>query len=103
MENFKVQQLVSNIEKLINEFKSDTTSVSTTNKEMYSIEEFVEQSPYKSPTSIYRILDKLELGASWKKDVGVGKPRLFYSQETVNAVLSFIDERDNSRGTLIAI
>lgn len=103
MENSKVQLLISNIEKLLNEFKSETSAVQSSTKTMYSIEEFVEVSPYKSPTSIYRILDKLELGPSWKKDVGVGKPRLFYSQETVNSVLNFIEERDNNRGTLIAI
>jgi len=103
MENLKVQQLISNIEKLLSEFKSETSSVKPSEKTMYSIEEFVGISPYKSQTSVYRILEKLELGASWKKDIGIGKPRLFYSQETVDTVLNFIDERDNNRGTLVAI
>ena len=103
MENPKVQELISNIEMLISELKLNNFTETSTEKGKYSIEQFVEVSPYKSPTSIYRILDKLELGATWKKDVGIGKPRLFYSQETVDAVLNFIEERDSSRGNLIAI
>tara|TARA_R110002167_G_scaffold362000_1_gene580822 strand:+ start:37 stop:348 length:312 start_codon:yes stop_codon:yes gene_type:complete len=103
MENVKIQELISNIENLLNEFKSTNTSETSSEKSKYSIEEFVEVSPYKSATSIYRILEKLELGASWKKDIGVGKPRLFYSSETVNTVLNFIEYRDNNRGTLIAV
>tara|TARA_B100000683_G_scaffold177492_1_gene170982 strand:+ start:319 stop:648 length:330 start_codon:yes stop_codon:yes gene_type:complete len=109
MAKVKIDQLIATTEQLLQAlktmkseqtFKADT-SVKT--PKMYSIEEFTELTPYASQTSVYNILDKLELGPSWKKDLGVGKPRFFYSQETVDAVLKFIEDQENNRGVLVAI
>lgn len=109
MTQLQINQAITSLETLLNTLKSirvenQTSSVkSSPTPTMYSIEEVVNVSPYKSPTSIYRILDTLDLGPSWKKDIGVGKPRLYYSQETVDQILQYIEDRDNNRGVLVAI
>ena len=109
MTKAKIDQLIETTEELLQSLKSikseqtfeKVTSESTPT--MYTIEEFTSFSPFKSQTSIYNILDTLDLGPNWKKDIGIGKPRYYYSQETVDTVLQFIKDRENNRGTLVAI
>lgn len=109
MTQIQIDQAITDLENLVQIFKSfkaeeqSTSADNPATSTLYTIEEFVDVSPYKSPTSIYRILEKLDLGASFKKDIGTGKPRLYYSKETVEQVLQYIEDRDNNRGMLVAV